>query len=70
MAQGLAADVVYVPKAVRVSARLHTDDEMVSVLRSWIEESHYHVLGEVIFYESTVDNFGRVIKSRPRRPHP
>jgi hypothetical protein len=34
MAQGLAADVFYVLKAGRASARLHTGDEMVSVLRS------------------------------------
>ena len=44
MAQRLAADVVYVLRAGRASARLHTDDEMVSVLRSWTEESRYHVL--------------------------
>jgi hypothetical protein len=66
MAQGLPAGVVYALKAGRASARLHTgDDEMVSVLKSWPEEFLYHVLGEVIFYESTVDNPGRVSKSRP-----
>jgi len=65
MAQGPAADVVYVLKAGRAFARLHTDNEVVSVLTSWIEEFLYHVLREVIFYESTADNFGRVSKSRP-----
>jgi hypothetical protein len=65
MAQQLAADVVYVLRAGRDSARLHTNDEKVSVLRSWTEESHHHVLRQIIFYESTVVNFGRVGKSRP-----
>jgi hypothetical protein len=65
MAQELAVDVVYVPQAERASAHLHTGDKMMSVPRSWTEEFRYHVLGEVIFYESTGDNFGRVGKSRP-----
>jgi hypothetical protein len=34
MAQQLAADVVYVPKAGHASAHLHTGDEVVSVIRS------------------------------------
>jgi len=65
MAQELAVDVVYVLQAGRASAHLHTGDKMVSVPRSWTEEFRYHVLGEVVFYEPTGDNFGRVGKSRP-----
>ncbi len=66
MAQGPVVDVVFELQAERDSARLHTGDEMVSVSRSDLNgKPCYHVLGEVIFHESTGDNVGRVSKSRP-----
>ena len=64
MVQGLAADVVYVLRVGHASVRLHTGDELVSVLRLYIKKYRYHVLREVVFYESTADNLGRVCKSR------
>jgi hypothetical protein len=65
MAQGVAADVVYVLKAGHASARLHTGNELMSMLRPWIKEYRYHVFREVIFCESAANNLGRVCKSRP-----